>query len=82
MRQGNLERIEVVNPNAAGLDIGSREIFAAIQPERGTETVRAFGTFRPDLNALADWLSENSVCHLSDDNVPEIVGMVDHKSSG
>ena len=61
MTQGNSERIEVVNPNAAGLDIGSREIFAAIPPERGKETVRAFGTFTPDLSALADWLSANSV---------------------
>ena len=39
--------------NAAGLDIGSREIWAAVDPEREGETVRCFGTFTPDLEALA-----------------------------
>jgi transposase len=52
-------RIEVmpcVFPNAAGLDIGSSEIVAAVAPDRTTEPVRVFGTFTPDLHALVDWL--------------------------
>jgi transposase len=51
-------RIEVmpcVFPNAAGLDIGSTEIVAAVPPERAAEPVRAFGTFTPDLHALVAW---------------------------
>lgn len=52
-------RIEVmpcVFPNAAGLDIGSTAIVAAVAPDRGAEPVRVFGTFTPDLHALVDWL--------------------------
>jgi len=33
-----------VNPNAAGLDIGSDEIWACVPEDRDTEPVRAFGT--------------------------------------
>jgi transposase len=47
--------------NAAGLDIGSRDIWAAIDPEREVETVRCFGTFTPDLERLATWLIECGV---------------------
>ena len=51
-----LEAIEIVHPNAAGLDIGSVEIWGCIPPDREGETVRPFGTFTPDLQRLADWL--------------------------
>jgi transposase len=44
-------------PMAAGIDIGSWEIWVAIPPNRGDESVRCFGTFTPDLESLADWLS-------------------------
>jgi transposase len=56
-----VERVEVVHPNAAGLDIGSREIFGCIPPDHEGETVKAFGTFTPDLQRLADWLVANRV---------------------
>lgn len=52
----DLDALTVVHPNAAGLDIGSREIWAAIRPDHPGETVRRFATFTPDLEALADWL--------------------------
>ena len=32
------------------------EIWAAVPPDRTSEPVRTFGTFTPDLVALADWL--------------------------
>jgi transposase len=51
-----LEIMPCVFPNAAGLDIGSTEIVAAVPPERAAEPVRAFGTFTPDLEALVAWL--------------------------
>ena len=50
------EGLKVIHPNAAGLDIGSEEIWAAVAPERTGSAVRKFGTFTPDLQALADWL--------------------------
>jgi transposase len=46
----------LVNPNAAGLDIGSAEIWACVPADRASQPVRKFGTFTPDLQALADWL--------------------------
>ena len=46
-----------VHPHAAGLDIGSDEIWACVPEDRDAEPVRSFGTFTPDLYALADWLA-------------------------
>lgn len=46
----------VVNPHAAGLDIGASEIWACVPADRDATPVRAFGTFTPDLHALAAWL--------------------------
>lgn len=51
-----LEALAVVHPHAAGLDMGSREIWAAVSPHHGGETTQAFATFTPDLEALAEWL--------------------------
>jgi transposase len=49
--------LQVSQPNAAGLDIGSEEIWAAVPCDRTSEPVRKFGTFTPDLQALAKWLA-------------------------
>ena len=46
-----------VHPNAAGLDIGSEEIWACVPEDRDPQPVRSFGTFTPDLYALAEWLA-------------------------
>jgi transposase len=46
-----------INPHAAGLDIGSDEIWACVPEDRDTQPVRPFGAFTPDLYALADWLT-------------------------
>jgi transposase len=51
------ESLPLVNRQAAGLDIGSNEIWVAVPPERDPQPVRKFGTFTPDLLALAEWLS-------------------------
>jgi transposase len=39
-------------PDAAGIDIGSTELWVAVPPERSDEPVRCFGTFTADLAAL------------------------------
>lgn len=46
----------LLHPDAAGLDIGAEEIWVAVPAERDPNPVRSFGTFTPDLQALADWL--------------------------
>ena len=45
-----------VNPNAAGIDIGSRFHVVAVSRDRDEEPVRSFDSFTGDLNRLADWL--------------------------
>jgi transposase len=50
--------MQVVNPNAAGIDIGSEVHYVAVPPDRDPEPVRSFKCFTMDLNALADWLDE------------------------
>jgi transposase len=51
-----VEALPALNRNAAALDIGSAEIWAAVPPDREAQAVRTFGTFTPDLHTLADWL--------------------------
>lgn len=51
-----LEELPVIDPNAAGLDIGGAEIWVAVPADRCEEPVRPFGVFTPDLHGLADWL--------------------------
>lgn len=52
------EGMPIVHMHAAGLDIGSAEIWACVPAERDRGSVRKFGTFTPDLYVLADWLAE------------------------
>jgi transposase len=56
-RRERRERMSaILEPDAAGIDIGAEEIFVAVPPERDAEPVRRFGTFTSDLRELADWL--------------------------
>ena len=48
--------LEVVHPNCAGIDIGKKAHYVAVDPERLDEPVRNFGTFTRDLTAMAAWL--------------------------
>jgi hypothetical protein len=51
-----LDSLKQINLNAAGLDIGSAEIWACVPEGRDEVSVRVFETFTIDLYALADWL--------------------------
>ena len=50
------QHLEQVNLYAAGIDIGSREHYVAVPPSLDEESVKKFGCFTPDLDAMADWL--------------------------
>jgi transposase len=54
-QHGQLDR-PVFEPNAAGIDIGAREIFVAVPPERDSDPVRKCETFTGDLHQMAEWL--------------------------
>jgi transposase len=49
--------LPMINPDAAGIDIGHREHWCAVSPERSAQPVQRFGTFTEDLERLADWLA-------------------------
>ena len=54
--------LKTIQPNAAGIDLGSREHWVAGPPqENGIPNVQRFGTTTPELLRLADWLKEQGV---------------------
>jgi len=48
--------LEVVHPQAAGIDVGNGAHYVAVRPGRDPEPVRRFECFTADLYRLADWL--------------------------
>ena len=46
----------LVAPDAAGIDVGARQMYVAVPEDRDPEPVRIFSTFTEDREALADWL--------------------------
>jgi transposase len=56
---GNLPaQLQHINLNAAGIDIGSERHMVAVPEGRDEVSVREFGTFTADLEALAAWLKK------------------------
>lgn len=51
----------VIQPDAAGIDISSKEHFVAVNPERDDSPIRCFGAFTEDLHAIAAWLKKCNV---------------------
>ena len=52
-------KMDIMNPNAAGIDIGSRSHFVAIG--QSDSDVREFGVFAHDNTSLANWLQDNNI---------------------
>ncbi len=53
----SVQHLPVVQPDAAGIDIGSAEHWVAVGPDRDAQPVRRFAAFTADLVRLADWLT-------------------------
>lgn len=51
--------MEVINPHAAGIDIGSRSHWVAIG--QGSSDIKEFGVYNEDLQAIAIWLQSNKI---------------------
>jgi len=49
--------LERINPDVAGIDLGSSQHFVAVPTDRDGDPVQSFGTFTGDLHRLADWLT-------------------------
>ena len=50
--------LEVVHPDAAGIDIGNESHYVAVVPSRDQQPVRSFGCTTGELKAMADWLKQ------------------------
>jgi transposase len=61
LKQTKAPELPVLDPTAAGVDIGATEIYVAVHPDCDPEPVRSFSTFTEDLHLLADWLKACSV---------------------
>ena len=57
-QRNKVASLPVIEPNAAGIDVGATQIFVAVPVDRDTEPVRCFPTFTVDLERLADWLQK------------------------
>lgn len=55
--------LEVVNPNAAGIDVGSRSHWAAIGQD--AQDVREFGVYSEDHQALSEWFAQNKITSIA-----------------
>src|SRR5499427_8299330 len=60
MRKIHSEEIslEVVHPNAAGIDIGNESHYVAVPPSRDSQPVQRFGCTTAELKAMAAWLKQ------------------------
>lgn len=52
----NAPVLPTLNPHAAGIDIGAREIWVAVPPHADPKPIRSFETFTDALLQLRDWL--------------------------
>jgi transposase len=48
--------LRVVNPDAAGIDLGAKSHYASVPDDRCAEPVRQFGCYTPQLEEMARWL--------------------------
>jgi len=53
--------LDVVHPDAAGIDVGNSEHYVAIAPEKSDEPVQRFGCFTSDLRNLARVLKAHGI---------------------
>ena len=53
--------LEVIHPDAAGIDIGNESHYVAVPPSRDSKSVRRFGCTTAELKAMVAWLKQCSI---------------------
>src|ERR1700758_1480905 len=53
--------LEVVHPDAGGIDIGNESHYVAVPPSRDNQPVRRFGCTTSELKEMAVWLKQCAV---------------------
>jgi len=54
----NVNTFAIINPNAAGIDISSKDNVVSVPKDRAKDNIRTFGAYTCDLHDLAKWLIE------------------------
>lgn len=57
-KKNKVDSLHIIHPAAAGIDIGSSEIYVAVSDDHSDNPVRRFDTFTEDLHNAAKWLKE------------------------
>jgi len=57
-KRNRVAQLPVIEPNAAGIDVGATQVFVAVPADRDPESIRSFDTFTVELEKLADWLQQ------------------------
>jgi transposase len=55
------QQLAMINPNAAGIDVASEEMWVCVPADRAECNIRRFGAFTCDLYEIADWLKDCGV---------------------
>ena len=53
--------LQVVNPDASGIDIGNEAHYVAVSPSRDNQPVRRFGCTTAELKDMAAWLKKHRI---------------------
>ena len=53
--------IQIINQNAAGIDVGDMLLSVAVPPDRDDIQVKEFGAFTDDLHSIAHWLKKCNI---------------------
>ena len=53
--------MEVIHPDAAGIDIGNESHYVAVPPTRDSESVHRFGCTTAELKEMAVWLKRCAI---------------------
>jgi transposase len=61
IKTGKGLKLEIVNANAAGIDVSSTEMQVCVPEERDGDNNRRFGTFTEDLHLIGSWLKACSI---------------------
>jgi len=53
--------LQVVHPNAAGIDVGNESHFVGVRPRASEPAVQEFGSWTADLRRMVEWLKSQGV---------------------
>lgn len=60
-----IESFSVINPYAAGIDVGAKEMVVAVSSDICEENVRTFGTFTSDYREIEHYLKDCQITHVA-----------------